>query len=50
MFRTRCLSLVYCVNLAGTSHTHQSTVNVCLKVIEKCTNFYFRTEKLPPKF
>ena len=21
-----------------------------LKVIEKCTNFYFRTEKLPPKF
>ena len=30
MFRTRCLSLVYCVNLAGTSHTHQSTVNACL--------------------
>ena len=21
-----------------------------LKVIEKCTNFYFGTEKLPPKF
>ena len=25
MFRTRCLSLMYCVNLAETSHTHQST-------------------------
>ena len=21
-----------------------------IKVIEKCTNFYFGTEKLPPKF
>ena len=21
-----------------------------VKVIEKCTNFYFGTEKLPPKF
>ena len=30
MFRTRCLSLMYCVNLAETSHTHQSTVNACL--------------------
>ena len=37
MFRTRCLSLMYCVNLAETSHTHQSTVNACLKVLEKCT-------------
>ena len=27
MFRTRCLSLMYCVNLAETSHTHQSTIN-----------------------
>ena len=27
MFRTRCLSLIYCVNLAETSHTHQSTIN-----------------------
>ena len=25
MFRTRCLSLVYCVNLAGTSHTDTDT-------------------------
>ena len=32
MFRTRCLSLVYCVNLAETSHTHQSTVNACLNI------------------
>ena len=24
--------------------------NHLLKVIEKCTNFYFGTEKLPPKF
>ena len=30
MFRTRSLSLMYCVNLAETSHTHQSTVNACL--------------------
>ena len=30
-FRTRCLSLMYCVNLAETSHTHQSTINACLK-------------------
>ena len=30
MFRTRCLSPMYCVNLAETSHTHQSTINACL--------------------
>ena len=30
-FRTRCLSLMYCVNLAETSHSHQSTINACLK-------------------
>ena len=30
MFRTLCLSFMYCVNLAETSHTHQSTVNGCL--------------------
>ena len=30
MFRTRCLLLMYCVNLAETSHTPQSTVNACL--------------------
>ena len=30
MFRTRSLSLMYCVNLAETSHTHQSAVNTCL--------------------
>ena len=30
MFRTRSLSFMYCVNLAETSHTHQSTVNACL--------------------
>ena len=30
MFRTRCLSLMYCVNLAKTSHTHQSAINACL--------------------
>ena len=32
MFRTRCLSLMYCVNLAETSHTHQFTNNACLKI------------------
>ena len=31
MFRTRCLPLMYCVNLAETSHTHQPTINACLK-------------------
>ena len=31
MFRTRCLPLMYCVNLAETSHTHQSTINACRK-------------------
>ena len=35
MFRTRCLSLMYCVNLAETSHTHQSTVNACLNNLIK---------------
>ena len=30
MFRTRSSSFMYCVNLAETSHTHQSTVNSCL--------------------
>ena len=33
MFRTRCLSLMYCVNFAETSHTHQSTVNACLNYL-----------------
>ena len=31
IFRTRCLSPMYCVNLAETSHTHRSIINVCLK-------------------
>ena len=26
-----CLSLMYTVDLAETSHTHQSTINACLK-------------------
>ena len=31
--------------------TKQNTAHCGLiKVIEKCTNFYFGTEKLPPKF
>ena len=30
IFRTRCLSPMYCVNLAETSHTHRSIINVCL--------------------
>ena len=29
IFRTRCLSPVYCVNLAETAHTHRSIINVC---------------------
>ena len=37
MFRTRSLSLMYCVKIAETSHTHQTTVNASLKVLEKCT-------------
>ena len=31
IFRTRSLSPMYCVNLAETSHTHRSIINVCLK-------------------
>ena len=31
IFRTRCLSPMYCVNLAETSHTHRSIINVYLK-------------------
>ena len=31
IFRTRYLSPMYCVNLAETSHTHGSIINVCLK-------------------
>ena len=31
IFRTRCLSPMYSVNLAETSHTHRSIINVCLK-------------------
>ena len=30
-FRTRCLSLMYFVNLAETSHTHRATIKLCLK-------------------
>ena len=30
IFRTRCLSSMYCVNLAETSHTHRFIINVCL--------------------
>ena len=31
IFRPRCLSPMYCVNLAETSHTHRYIINVCLK-------------------
>ena len=31
IFRTRCLSSMHCVNLAETSHTHRSSINVYLK-------------------
>ena len=31
IFGTRCLSPMYCANLAKTSHTHRSIINVCLK-------------------
>ena len=30
IFRTRCLSPMYCVNLAETQHTHRSIINACL--------------------
>ena len=30
-FRTCCLSLMYFVNLAETSHTHRVTIKSCLK-------------------
>ena len=31
IFRTCCLSPMYCVNLAETSHTHRSIINVYLE-------------------
>ena len=31
IFRTRCLSPMYCVNLVKTSHTHRFIINVCIK-------------------
>ena len=31
IFRTRCLLPMCCVNLAETSYTHRSIINVCLK-------------------
>ena len=31
IFKTRCLSPMYCVNLVKTSHTHWSIINACLK-------------------
>ena len=31
IFRTHCLSPMYCVNLAETSHSHRSIINVYLK-------------------
>ena len=34
--------------LSFVNHGNDNIMN--LKVIEKCTNFYFGTEKLPPKF
>ena len=41
MFRTRCLSLMYCVNLAETSHTHQSSVNACLNKTQNTMKLVF---------
>ena len=31
IFINRCLSPMYCINLAETSHTHRSIINVCFK-------------------
>ena len=31
IFRTRCLSPMYCVNLSETSQNHRYVINVCLK-------------------
>ena len=39
IFRTRCLSPMYCVNLTETSHTHRSISNVCLN---PCSAEYLR--------
>ena len=36
-----------CFNMHFTLHNCHL---LYVKVIEKCTNFYFGTEKLPPKF
>ena len=37
-------------NLVNVYIQNNNFDNLRLKVIEKCTNFYFGTEKLPPKF
>ena len=39
MFRTRCLSPMYCVNLAETSHTHRFIIiNIIINIINN--NFF----------
>ena len=38
------------LNIYGIAMPYMSLKFFRLKVIEKCTNFYFGTEKLPPKF
>ena len=38
-FRTRCLSLMYFVKLAETSHTHRATIKSCRQKFDY-TKFY----------
>ena len=33
IYRTRCLSPMYCVNLAETLHTHRYIISDCLKKV-----------------
>ena len=39
IFRTRCWSLMYCVNLTETLHTHRSTIKLCCAFIDFSTAF-----------
>ena len=46
-----CCCYHYVVSFAELQvNSEFSSYKVNIKVIEKCTNFYFGTKKLPPKF
>ena len=50
MFRTRCLSLVYSVNLAETSHTHLGQDSMCSVLIQKFSTHLTRCTRGDTRF